>query len=290
MTYHCQQCNQPISTVHQCPVEGCTTRYCSNDCMFKDHRENGHSRFVCKKVKPFEDTTNYIIVPGCNTGLAAAHSIKRGQAIMVETAAAHKQDDFKKLPRSIIARLSELEPRPSGLINDKYKYLSKFQYNSYNGSIFINFAFMNHSCMPTADFYYVSEYNIILVIALQDIQIGQEITVNYLGGFKKNRRQELLTRWSFNCQCSGCTDTKSNILIELIATINDKIKSSTCSADILELCDKQISMYDQINASPIMYFEIYIIKSHNTIRNDERRYLKYLADRYMNIFLKDVIL
>lgn len=289
MTYHCQQCNQPISTVHQCPVEGCTTRYCSKDCMFKDHRENGHYRFVCKKVKPFEDTTKYIIVPGCNTGLAAAHPIKQGQSIMVETAAAHKHDNFKKLPRSIIARLSELEPRPSGLIKDKSTYLSKFQYNSYNDSIFINFAFMNHSCMPNADFYYVSEYNIILVIALQDIEIGQEITINYLTEFQKNRSQALMTRWNFNCQCSGCTDTKNNILIELIGTINDKIKSATCSADILKLCDKQLSMYDQINASPIMYYEIYIIKSHNTVCNDKRRYLVCLANHYMNIFLKGVI-
>lgn len=289
MVYHCQQCNQPIMTVHHCPVEGCTTRYCSSACRHKDLRENGHARFVCKKVHPFEDTTNYIMSPQANTGLAASRFIKRGQTIMVETSAAREQGNFKTLPKSILSRLQELEPRPSGPIVDNDTYLSKFQYNSYNERIFLNFAYMNHSCKPVADFYFVSEYNVILVIALFDIDVGQEITVNYLSEYKKDRRQALLDQWGFYCQCHGCTDKKTGIVIDLIATITHQLAATTDPDKVLELCDKQLAMYDLIQASPIMYYEMYTTKSHCAASRQDRNYFAYLANRYMHSFLKSVI-
>ena len=160
--------------MYKCPVEGCSIQYCSRYCQQKDVRVNAHKQFACKRVVPFETVCKYIDVPGCNTGVAARHPIKRGQPILVETSALYRDDDFAKTPRAIKNRVMDLEPRPGGTIVDRFKY------NARQDHIFLNFASINHSCIAVAECHYIEEHKIIIVIASQNIQEGEEITVNYL--------------------------------------------------------------------------------------------------------------
>jgi len=74
---------------------------------------------------------------------------------------------------------------------------------------------MNHSCDPNSkqDVTDDIEDNNIAVIALKDIQKGEEITISYINLKnieKKERRKQLKIDYNFECNCKRCEeeDTK----------------------------------------------------------------------------------
>ena len=82
------------------------------------------------------------------------------------------------------------------------------------GGIFLTFARLNHDCNPNARWFFDefekdSDETKMKLTTLRDIKIGEEITVSYFDIIDKrlptkDRKQELLSRWGFQCKCKWC--------------------------------------------------------------------------------------
>lgn len=275
--HHCRQCNQPIKSIYRCP--DCTTVYCSHMCRQRD-TQHGHKKFVCGKVGPFEDLCRIVQFPGRNNGVVATQSLKPGDFILVETPSINRDSDLSKIPPSILDRLYELEPRPSKDL------LRKFQYNAQLDRIFINFSYLNHSCKPNADFMYLKQYNIVVVVAVTAIPRDTEITINYFGGIEKDRRNKLYDRWGFHCECVGCTNKRFNTILNIIATLKDQIRTSDSIENCQTACDKLLELYPSIEASPLAYYEVYTIKAELASTPYEQSIYSLIAHKHFNKCLK----
>lgn len=71
-------------------------------------------------------------------------------------------------------------------------------------AIFLNASFINHSCIPNARWYVHGKA--LRVVASQDIDEGEEVTVDYgYGGFLPVEvRRSLLRDYGFRCECPRC--------------------------------------------------------------------------------------
>lgn len=273
----CQQCNQPIKNTYKCIEKGCLVEYCSSFCEQKDKREHGHTELFCGKYKPFYTTCK--IINNYNCGVASnCTKINKGDLILVEKPSMTIGDDVNKIPKSIQQRITELEPRPHSLIEDK------FQYNGFHDSLFLNLAMFNHSCLPNADCYYFETIRVIIVFAIKDIEPDEEITINYLSHFYMDRQQKLFDRWNFKCSCLGCTNTKLNITINVIANLYQQIMNNKNEINKVETCKKIIELYLTLNASPMFLYEIYMIMRDCTTRTDDKIMYKIKGEACMDNF------
>lgn len=274
--YHCQQCNQPIRTIHRCPKPCCTTVYCSHMCRNIDKLKNGHDKWVCGKVDPFEIQCKIVQIDGRNNGVVSNESLVQGELVLVETPSIEQDSDFSKIPHSILARLYELEPRPSKDLQ------SKFQFNEQVDRIFINFANFNHSCKPNADFLFLKDYNIMVVVATTTIPPNTEITINYFGGIQKDMQTKLYDRWRFRCTCIGCTNKRFNTIINVIATLKEQLAESDDVIESMRICDKLLSFYPLIEASPMAYYEVYTVKSELALTHYDSSMYALIAYKHFN--------
>ncbi|EKX31864.1 hypothetical protein GUITHDRAFT_121938 [Guillardia theta CCMP2712] len=73
----------------------------------------------------------------------------------------------------------------------------------------------NHSCKPNAAIYPCPTSDDVQVRALRQIRTGQEIAICYDSTLyalpKAMRRQELLHRWGFECDCPRCLDQEDKV-------------------------------------------------------------------------------
>ncbi|KAI1391850.1 SET domain-containing protein [Hypoxylon trugodes] len=70
---------------------------------------------------------------------------------------------------------------------------------------------MNHDCKPSAFWRYSVRNLAVEVIAMRDIEMGEEITQSYVPlGLTHNERKEGLNSWGFTCQCSLCAASKTH--------------------------------------------------------------------------------
>lgn len=95
-------------------------------------------------------------------------------------------------------------------IDDIYLYVTKyirnaFQYGDKPCLLFIGTQ-LNHSCEPNT--YFKKKNNHIIFTANKNINKGEEITDNYIdiNLSKQARRQSLLYRYGFECNCTRCVD------------------------------------------------------------------------------------
>ena len=65
-------------------------------------------------------------------------------------------------------------------------------------------SFLNHSCLPNTTFFAIGDFY--LSLAIQDINIGDEITSSYcsLALSYDERQEKLMKYWGFNCNCELC--------------------------------------------------------------------------------------
>ncbi|TPX47597.1 hypothetical protein SeMB42_g03262 [Synchytrium endobioticum] len=66
-------------------------------------------------------------------------------------------------------------------------------------------ALVNHSCCPNVSF--GNNERTMVVRALRDIEVGEELLVTYVGdriGSTRERKDELMDRFYFECQCARC--------------------------------------------------------------------------------------
>ena len=118
---------------------------------------------------------------------------------------------LKGLTRSKISA-STAKGRQS--IFDHVAVLNIFRSNSFNiGSrgisqaLFSRISRINHSCIPNAQGNYHEEQGRFNVHATRDINIDEEVSINYLpeNGFVKSSRQDqLLSGYGFSCNCPAC--------------------------------------------------------------------------------------
>lgn len=95
-----------------------------------------------------------------------------------------------------------------------------YQTNSYRlgdsepyGGLFLTIARLNHSCRPNCHHIWRSDLKEMLVIATQDICIGEELCTTY-GPSQflptAGRQEYLLDQFSFMCQCDMCLESNHN--------------------------------------------------------------------------------
>ncbi|OTA98384.1 hypothetical protein M426DRAFT_34383, partial [Hypoxylon sp. CI-4A] len=69
---------------------------------------------------------------------------------------------------------------------------------------------INHDCKPSAFWRFSVRTLTVEVIAMRDIEAGEEITQSYVPlGLSYEERQEDLENWGFTCTCSLCSASKS---------------------------------------------------------------------------------
>lgn len=96
--------------------------------------------------------------------------------------------------------------------------------------IYLTASRMNHDCNPNTARGYTKEQYIVFR-AVRNIQPGQEITTDYVGGLgsTKYRQEKTLKTWGFICKCISCTNDRTFSLefTRNILAINKVTTSST---------------------------------------------------------------
>ncbi|KAI1138320.1 SET domain-containing protein [Hypoxylon sp. FL0543] len=71
---------------------------------------------------------------------------------------------------------------------------------------------VNHACRPNAFIRFTPSSLAVSVVALKDIEPGEEISITYVPmGKTREERRAGLSKWGFNCTCSLCTGSKAEI-------------------------------------------------------------------------------
>ncbi|TGJ80851.1 hypothetical protein E0Z10_g7920 [Xylaria hypoxylon] len=96
---------------------------------------------------------------------------------------------------------------------------------------------INHACKPNAFVRFSATSFDVKVVASRDIEIGEEITISYIPmNHPREKRQRDLRRWGFQCKCSLCTASKTEIAAsdyrrEKIASLQDDLLKAIAELD-----------------------------------------------------------
>jgi hypothetical protein len=104
---------------------------------------------------------------------------------------------------------------PGWALSDHVRLLSIFRSNAFNlGSksifqqaVFPSISRINHSCVPNAQGNFHDGLGRFNVHATRDIQVDEELTLNYLhehGAVRESRQRRLLGGYGFDCGCPAC--------------------------------------------------------------------------------------
>jgi hypothetical protein len=108
-----------------------------------------------------------------------------------------------------------LQRRSKNSIFDHVKILHIFRSNAFNlglnspfaQAVFPYISRLNHSCLPNAQGNFHKELGTFNIHATRDIQVDEELTLNYLsehGGIREFRQKKLLSGYGFECACPAC--------------------------------------------------------------------------------------
>jgi hypothetical protein len=125
---------------------------------------------------------------------------------------------IRRTASSILGRSQGIQPLLS--LKDHVTVLSIFRSNAFNlGSrspiqqaVFRQISRINHSCVPNAQGNFHDTLGSLNVHATRDIQVGEELTLNYLqeeGAARESRQSRLLSGYGFTCDCPACDLTSS---------------------------------------------------------------------------------
>lgn len=176
-------------------------------------------------------------------GLFAARSIPRGTRIIEESpllAMPHEQgcdlsaikleNALQGLSREQRGKFFELH-RNRGLSNQQPQELTDLnrggladaaaifavncvemqEINTTRAGVFEHYSRINHACNPNVHNSYNLTLGKLTVHAIQQINKGEEILTSYIDGTCSTRkqRQQILSRWGFECGCKSCTGPKA---------------------------------------------------------------------------------
>ncbi|XXH02240.1 hypothetical protein Hte_008608 [Hypoxylon texense] len=129
---------------------------------------------------------------------------------------------------------------------------------------------MNHNCNPNVFWRYSVRTLGVEVIAMRDIEVGEEITQSYvpLGLSYKDRKQGL-KNWNFTCTCSLCASSKSQRaasdkrrerLLDIYHELNDGAtgKANITESTVRELAQEMESLIheEKLEAQQLVYYGV----------------------------------
>jgi hypothetical protein len=125
---------------------------------------------------------------------------------------------IKRTAAAIVGKPRSIRPVLS--LRDHVIIISIFRSNAFNlGSrspiqqaVFRRISRINHSCVPNAQGNFHDTLGSLNVHATRDIQVGEELTLNYLqeeGAVRESRQSRLLSGYGFTCDCPACDLTSS---------------------------------------------------------------------------------
>ncbi|KAI5856722.1 SET domain-containing protein [Durotheca rogersii] len=179
-----------------------------------------------------EAASRIVDIPGKGKGVVATRNIGRAEVIMADWASLLVDLDFPTRVRrtrgyTLLHKAVDQLPDPdrvlqlarssaysADIIEDVLR-TNSFSY-SFAGephmALYPNIARVNHACRPNAFVRFTPISLAVSLVALRDIEAGEEINITYIPlGTARNERQAALRKWGFNCTCSLCTASKTEI-------------------------------------------------------------------------------
>ncbi len=120
--------------------------------------------------------------------------------------------------------LNSLYPRNDTTVVKKLKYNYIVRGNSFY--LMYLYSFINHSCRPNAIM--VPTEDSLILLAIEPIVIGKEITVNYISSREPNRLRLLQSTYGFTCRCGHCDNPRSDKICVHCFTDNPKFTCGDC--------------------------------------------------------------
>ncbi|KAI1759589.1 SET domain-containing protein [Hypoxylon sp. FL1150] len=129
---------------------------------------------------------------------------------------------------------------------------------------------INHNCSPNVFWRYSVKTLAVEVIAMRDIEVGEEITQSYVPlGLSYKDRKEGLDNWSFTCTCSLCaasksqraaTDKRRERLLNIYHELNDGAagKINLTEPAVMEMTSEMESLIhdEKLEAQQLVYYGV----------------------------------
>ena len=88
--------------------------------------------------------------------------------------------------------------------------------------MFVNFSRANHCCVGNCEHDFLSEHNLIFIVASCDVKAKEEILFRYVIAAEspEERKSRLNTGWGFVCDCRACNNADVEAQIELVKELD----------------------------------------------------------------------
>ncbi|KYR00237.1 hypothetical protein DLAC_03396 [Tieghemostelium lacteum] len=253
---HCAYCLIPLEADKVKMCGGCKKRsYCSRDCQVNDWGAVGqHHKQWCKEQICEEDIDWEIreTVDGKGLGVFSKRLLPKHTRIMVDRG-------YRKIEDVPLPFINALMPH-EGTLQEKWD-LNSFYREESGDNLGIRLARVNHDCRNNATNKFITDLNAFILIAIRDIQEGEEISIQYhfyndistSKGYRDAREQVIREKWSVNClESCICRDKvlaeriqKAHELDSMIPTMpmktEEQIKRVLKNVDLLLKESEQIS-------------------------------------------------
>lgn len=202
-------------------------------------------------------------VDGKGLGMLATKKFSRGEQVFSEkplirtTRAANNRMAFEqydmlgKLDQEKIQALANIQPEKAQPLGAIWTNAIALRGTEEEIGLFAMASRMNHSCRPNTNNVWDPKAEQMTVVAVRDIEAGEEITSNYIEGFARrdDRRRHLWHLLRFQCCCELCMlplklRNRSDHYIDEINGIRNKMKvaakwqnNSGVLADLRKLLD-----------------------------------------------------
>ncbi|KAI1100264.1 SET domain-containing protein [Jackrogersella minutella] len=240
-------------------------------------RDNDEARLEpnLKSTLPYRE----VEIVGKDIGLIATRTIEAGELIMARTPAIMVDEKAiqilgqKPVSELLIRAANDLPPQhresllnlsthsaASDYGNRLYKILqtNSFRTGYHDGSnafysLFTEVSRLNHDCRPTCAYYFDHIDFRHKVLALRDINVGEELTIAYYDPLQTHsiRQERLYKEWGFHCSCKRCTadafsiaesDSRVKQIHALRKELDDHSAASKATPEKAELL---VSLYEQ---------------------------------------------
>ena len=131
-----------------------------------------------------------------------------------------------------------------------------YRANTFNDGLYPVLAQLNHSCLPNTEIVRNEESNTRDLVALADIEEGTEICHNYLHNcfHFEDRRQTLLKKWNFVCECCLCFAKQDQKLMVRLSNACIHPISEEDLDSLESLCDfREVRVTFVLKATSIAY-------------------------------------
>lgn len=262
---YCHQCRGKVNNATTC--EKCNFVYCCHACKMKDtiHKK------LCGHCGTFNDFEVQNTEDGRGYGVFSKKKFLQGEILFAEKPIPFVDGDIKStyIKQQV---MYNLHPRPSR----QHSLGEKIHHNTIEGKLYLEASFINHECMPNTQYYYMEQLDTLIIIALKDIDVDQEITISYMNRPHPNRKKMLLERYGFDCHCRVCSDATLSKAFMKLGICYDIVTDKGCSyQNSYKGCHRILEIFDEIDAPMLQYYEIYKILHARAVRNNDERHRHY---------------